>query len=102
MPAQANHFLRYAPTKIKYGIDRYVGETERLFDVSLFFTHGSLWGYLHHQNLFYILQMLELRLQESEWLMAAVPACLNRRPYIEGSNPKLRDFAGAGITAAGE
>jgi glutathione S-transferase len=33
MQGQANHFLRFAPEKIAYGIQRYVGETERLYGV---------------------------------------------------------------------
>ncbi|KAI1330088.1 glutathione S-transferase [Xylariaceae sp. FL0255] len=31
MQGQANHFNRYAPEKIQYGIDRYLGETRRLY-----------------------------------------------------------------------
>lgn len=30
---QANHFFRYAPEKIQYGIDRYQNETNRLYSV---------------------------------------------------------------------
>lgn len=30
---QANHFFRYAPEKIQYGIDRYQNETRRLYGV---------------------------------------------------------------------
>ncbi|KAH8812609.1 glutathione S-transferase [Xylogone sp. PMI_703] len=33
MQGQASHFLIYAPTKIQYGIDRYVNETRRLYSV---------------------------------------------------------------------
>ncbi|RMZ79606.1 hypothetical protein DV737_g3278, partial [Chaetothyriales sp. CBS 132003] len=33
MQGQANHFSRYAPEKIQYGIDRYVNETRRLYRV---------------------------------------------------------------------
>jgi len=33
MQGQANHFFRYAPEKIPYGIKRYQEETRRLFDV---------------------------------------------------------------------
>ena len=33
MQGQANHFLRYAPVKIDYGINRYVNETNRLYQV---------------------------------------------------------------------
>jgi glutathione S-transferase len=33
MQGQANHFFRYAPTKIQYGIDRYLNETKRLYSV---------------------------------------------------------------------
>lgn len=33
MQGQANHFFRYAPEKIKYGIDRYINETRRLYRV---------------------------------------------------------------------
>ena len=33
MQAQANHFLRFAPKKIEYGISRYQGETRRLYGV---------------------------------------------------------------------
>ncbi|KAH7141342.1 glutathione S-transferase [Dactylonectria estremocensis] len=31
MQGQANHFKRYAPEKIQYGIDRYINETRRLY-----------------------------------------------------------------------
>ncbi|GAB7347563.1 hypothetical protein MBLNU459_g4452t2 [Dothideomycetes sp. NU459] len=33
MQGQANHFFRYAPTKISYAIDRYQTETKRLYGV---------------------------------------------------------------------
>jgi len=33
MQGQANHFVRYAPEKIPYGIKRYVDETKRLYSV---------------------------------------------------------------------
>ncbi|RMZ86526.1 hypothetical protein DV736_g6254, partial [Chaetothyriales sp. CBS 134916] len=33
MQGQANHFSRYAPEKIQYGIDRYINETRRLYRV---------------------------------------------------------------------
>ncbi|KAJ4383140.1 Glutathione S-transferase 2 [Neurospora sp. IMI 360204] len=33
MQGQANHFTRYAPEKIQYGIDRYQNETRRLYRV---------------------------------------------------------------------
>ena len=33
MQGQANHFYRYAPEKIKYGIDRYINESRRLYGV---------------------------------------------------------------------
>ncbi|KAI9816620.1 MAG: hypothetical protein M1827_001753 [Pycnora praestabilis] len=33
MQGQANHFYRYAPEKIQYGIDRYRNETYRLYQV---------------------------------------------------------------------
>jgi len=33
MQGQANHFARYAPEKIQYGIDRYQNETKRLYGV---------------------------------------------------------------------
>jgi hypothetical protein len=33
MAGQNHHFSRYAPTKIRYAIDRYVKETNRLYGV---------------------------------------------------------------------
>ncbi|CAE6431923.1 unnamed protein product [Rhizoctonia solani] len=33
MQGQANHFYRYAPEKIPYGINRYINETKRLYSV---------------------------------------------------------------------
>ena len=33
MQGQANHFIRYAPEKIEYGVNRYVNETRRLYGV---------------------------------------------------------------------
>ncbi|KAF3921816.1 Glutathione-S-transferase [Arthrobotrys entomopaga] len=33
MQGQANHFYRYAPEKIQYGIDRYINEGRRLYGV---------------------------------------------------------------------
>ncbi|KAG8739296.1 glutathione S- transferase, nitrogen catabolite repression regulator [Ceratobasidium sp. 428] len=33
MQGQANHFFRYAPEKIPYGINRYITETKRLYSV---------------------------------------------------------------------
>lgn len=33
MQGQANHFSRYAPERIEYGVKRYVNETRRLYGV---------------------------------------------------------------------
>ena len=33
MQGQSNHFVRYAPEKIQYGIKRYTDETKRLYSV---------------------------------------------------------------------
>jgi glutathione S-transferase len=33
MQGQAGHFIRFAPEKIQYGIDRYLNETKRLYSV---------------------------------------------------------------------
>jgi glutathione S-transferase len=33
MQGQANHFSRYAPERIEYGVNRYVNETRRLYGV---------------------------------------------------------------------
>ncbi|KAK2812378.1 hypothetical protein FQN50_001379 [Emmonsiellopsis sp. PD_5] len=33
MQGQANHFVRYAPERIEYGVNRYVNETRRLYGV---------------------------------------------------------------------
>lgn len=33
LPGQANHFTRYAPEHIEYGINRYQNETRRLYGV---------------------------------------------------------------------
>lgn len=33
MQGQSNHFFRYAPEKIQYGIDRYRNESRRLYRV---------------------------------------------------------------------
>ena len=33
MQGQANHFYRYAPEKIQYGINRYINESRRLYRV---------------------------------------------------------------------
>ncbi|KAK6498487.1 hypothetical protein TWF481_011078 [Arthrobotrys musiformis] len=33
MQGQSNHFVRYAPEHIQYGIDRYINETRRLYSV---------------------------------------------------------------------
>jgi hypothetical protein len=33
MQGQANHFTRYAPEHVQYGIDRYTNETRRLYKV---------------------------------------------------------------------
>ena len=33
MQGQSNHFTRYAPEKIQYGLDRYQNETRRLYRV---------------------------------------------------------------------
>lgn len=33
MQGQANHFFRYAPQKIQYGIDRYINEGRRLYGI---------------------------------------------------------------------
>jgi glutathione S-transferase len=46
MQGQANHFARYAPEKIQYGIDRYQNETRRLYRVMDEHLSKSKSGYL--------------------------------------------------------
>lgn len=46
MQGQANHFVRYAPEKIEYGINRYVNETRRLYKVLDTHLSKSKSGYL--------------------------------------------------------
>lgn len=46
MQGQANHFYRYAPEKIQYGIDRYINETRRLYGVLDSRLSSSKSGYL--------------------------------------------------------
>lgn len=46
MQGQANHFFRYAPEKIEYGINRYQGETKRLYGVMEAQLAKSTSGYL--------------------------------------------------------
>lgn len=46
MQGQANHFHRYAPTKIQYGIDRYINETRRLYRVLDTHLQTSLSGFI--------------------------------------------------------
>ncbi|KAL2259517.1 hypothetical protein VTK26DRAFT_6785 [Humicola hyalothermophila] len=46
MQGQANHFMRYAPEKIQYGIDRYQNETRRLYRVMETQLSKSKSGYL--------------------------------------------------------
>lgn len=46
MQGQANHFFRYAPQKIQYGIDRYINETRRLYRVLDTQLEASSSGYL--------------------------------------------------------
>ena len=36
MQGQANHFVKFAPLKVDYGIKRYVDETIRLYQVHAF------------------------------------------------------------------
>lgn len=43
---QANHFNRYAPERIEYGIKRYVNETRRLYGVLDKHLESSTSGYL--------------------------------------------------------
>lgn len=46
MQGQANHFFRYAPEKIEYGVKRYHGETRRLYSVMEGQLEKSTSGYL--------------------------------------------------------
>lgn len=46
MQGQANHFVRYAPEKIEYGVNRYVNETRRLYGVLDKHLAGSKSDYL--------------------------------------------------------
>jgi len=46
MQGQANHFKRYAPEKIEYGINRYTNETRRLYRVMDTQLEKSTSGYL--------------------------------------------------------
>jgi len=46
MQGQANHFLRYAPERIEYGVNRYKNETKRLYGVLDKHLSDSKSGYL--------------------------------------------------------
>ncbi|RHZ48642.1 glutathione S-transferase family protein [Aspergillus thermomutatus] len=46
MQGQANHFNRYAPERIQYGVDRYINETRRLYGVLDKHLSTSKSGYL--------------------------------------------------------
>jgi glutathione S-transferase len=46
MQGQANHFSRYAPERIEYGVNRYVNETRRLYSVLNTQLEKSTSGYL--------------------------------------------------------
>lgn len=46
MQGQANHFSRYAPERIEYGVNRYVNETRRLYSVLDKHLSQSKSGYL--------------------------------------------------------
>ncbi|KAJ4527957.1 Glutathione S-transferase 2 [Exophiala dermatitidis] len=46
MQGQANHFFRYAPEKIEYGINRYINETRRLYGVLDKHLQGSKSGFI--------------------------------------------------------
>jgi len=46
MQGQANHFSRYAPEHIEYGVKRYVNETRRLYGVLNTQLEKSSSGYL--------------------------------------------------------
>ena len=46
MQGQANHFNRYAPERIEYGVNRYVNETRRLYSVLDRHLSASQSGYL--------------------------------------------------------
>jgi glutathione S-transferase len=46
MQGQANHFTRYAPEHIEYGVNRYQNETRRLYGVLNDHLKNSKSGYL--------------------------------------------------------
>jgi glutathione S-transferase len=46
MQGQANHFTRYAPEHIEYGVNRYQNETRRLYKVLDDHLKSSTSGYL--------------------------------------------------------
>ena len=46
MQGQANHFVRYAPEHIEYGVKRYTNETRRLYSVLNTHLEKSTSGYL--------------------------------------------------------
>lgn len=46
MQGQANHFTRYAPETIEYGVNRYQNETRRLYGVLNKQLENSTSGYL--------------------------------------------------------
>ena len=46
MQGQANHFSRYAPERIEYGVNRYVNESRRLYGVLNTQLEKSTSGYL--------------------------------------------------------
>ena len=43
MQGQASHFLRFAPEKVPYGINRYQNETDRLYQVVETALQGKDW-----------------------------------------------------------
>lgn len=45
MQGQANHFSKYAPERIEYGINRYTNETRRLYSVLNTHLEKSTSGY---------------------------------------------------------
>lgn len=46
MQGQANHFFRYAPERIEYGVNRYINESRRLYGVLDKHLAGSESGYI--------------------------------------------------------
>ncbi|KIJ57345.1 hypothetical protein M422DRAFT_238939 [Sphaerobolus stellatus SS14] len=95
MQGQATHFLRYAPEKIPYAINRYIEESKRLFSVVEKRLEGRQWLVGDHYGLADIKAMPWVSI--GSWTGVDLEPFPNIQGWVERCNARPATFAGMGV-----